>query len=68
MSKRLCNNSPNETVFQYTKYEYQEALRKSGYMFTLKSKPKNTHSGEKQKQAEIIYGSIHHLVRMSPQT
>ena len=31
INERLCNNSSNETVFELTKLEYQEALRKSGY-------------------------------------
>ena len=66
INERLCNNSSNETAFESTKLEYQEALTKNGYNSTLKYKPKNT-SG-KNRNVEILYGSIRHLAKMSPRT
>ena len=67
INERLCNNSSNQTVFELAKLEYQETLRKSGYKSTLKYKPKNT-SGKNKKEVEILYVSINHLAKITPQT
>ena len=45
------------------KLVYQEVLRKSGCKSTLKYKEQKT-----ETDAEILYGSMYHLVKMSPQT
>ena len=47
INEKLYKNSSNETVFELTKSEYQETLRKNGYKSLLKYKPKNTHKKEK---------------------
>ena len=56
-------------LFESTKLEYQEELRKSCYKSTLKCKPKNTpgKSIVEILQVKILYGSIYHLAKMSPQ-
>ena len=68
INERSCNNSSNETVFESTKLEYQEALRKSGYKSTLKYKPRKDPREKTETDVEILYGSIHHLAKMSPRT
>ena len=47
INEKFYNNSSNETVFELTKSEYQETLRKNDYKSLLKYKPKNTHKKEK---------------------
>ena len=54
-NKRLCNNFSNETVFETTKLEYQEAFRKSGYKSTLKYKLKNTPGKNRNRRRNIIW-------------
>ena len=46
----------HETVFQSTKLEYQEALRKSDYKSTLKYKPKNNQGKKRtrRKKHEMV--------------
>ena len=55
INKRLCNNSSNETVFESTKLEYQERIRKSGYKSTLKYKPKKIPGKNRNRSLNIIW-------------
>ena len=55
INERLCNNSSSETVFESTKLEYQEALRKSGYKSALKYKPKKTPGKNRNRRRNIIW-------------
>ena len=54
INERLCNNSCNETVFESTKLEYQEALRKRSYKSTLKYKPKTTLGKNRNRRKYIV--------------
>ena len=60
------SKSSNEDVLEWTKLEYQGALRKSGNQSTLKYKQK--YHREKQTDIELSYCSIQHLAKMSPQS
>ena len=40
ISKRLSDNSSNESIFKEAKVEYEKALKESGYKETLRYKPK----------------------------
>ena len=34
INERVCKNSSNETIFSASKYEYEKALKNSGYQQT----------------------------------
>lgn len=55
ISERLCNNSSNETWFESTKLECRETIRKTGYKFSLKCKPKNTPEKNRNRHRNIVW-------------
>ena len=48
VNQRLSGLSKNEIVFNEAKNEYQEALRKAGYDYSLKFNP-TSHEGQRRK-------------------
>ena len=66
MREILCNSS-SEAVFESTKLKLREIFRKSGYNSTAKSKSKYT-TGKTEAEVGMLCYSIHHLVKVSPQT
>ena len=55
INKRLCRTFYNETIFESTKLEYLEALKKSGDKSSLRYIPKNTPGKKRNRYRNIIW-------------
>ena len=55
INERLSHNSSDEAVFNSTKIEYEDALKKSGYKVNLKYTAKTTAKPKKNRQTNIIW-------------
>ena len=55
INERLSHNSSDEAVFNSTKIEYKDALKKSGYKVNLKYTAKTTAKPKKNRQTNIIW-------------